>query len=56
MSFYSTPFVFLADTFTGEVLCSRNLSNDYLLKSLKVAIATNHTNLNFPNKDLSFFN
>ena len=50
---HSTPFVFLVDTFTGEFLCGRNPSYNHLLKSLRVAIATNHINLNFPHKDVS---
>jgi len=53
---HSTPFVFLVDTFTGEFLCGRNPSYNHLLKSLRVAIATNHINLNFPHKDVSLRN
>ena len=49
--FYSTPFVFLTGTFTGKFLCGRYPSHNYLLKSLRVAIATNHISLNFPHKD-----
>ena len=51
VEFYSTPFVFLTDAFTGEFLCGRYPSHNYLLKSLRVAIATNHISLNFPHKD-----
>ena len=53
MEFYSTPFVFLTDTFTGEFLRGRYRSHNYLLKSLRVAIVTNHISLNFPHKDVS---
>ena len=38
-------------------LVTKNLSiNDYLEKSLIVAIATNHAVLNLPQKDLLLFN
>jgi hypothetical protein len=44
------------NTLTDKFLYGRNFSYNYLLKSLRVAIATNNISLNFPHKDVSLRN
>ena len=56
VEFYSTPFVFFTDTLTGKFICGRDPSYNHLLKSLRVAIATNQISLSFPHKDVSLRN
>ena len=56
LEFCSTPFVFFTDTLTGKFICGRDPSYNHLLKSLRVAIATNQISLSFPHKDVSLRN
>ena len=56
VEFCSTPFVFFTDTLTGKFICGRDPSYNHLLKSLRVAIATNQISLSFPHKDVSLRN